>query len=291
MTSVTERLIAERLGPRDRQLIEQAAGGAVSLEEALASPELERLVFAPTAVLDPLAPVPSPFLAFAVAVHRSALELDSATSIREWVGPRQRLFVLDVQPLRDFVADPLRRHFLAELLTSYTKVSSGSVWVRTARGLRRRRFSELDPVHLATLLEQAPPEERSGIYRRLGDLSLFLTGVFPDYTAERALSLVAEERLRRVSGLGPIDVGTRSEGPFSWTTGSATGAVALFEELGARSYRRAAEETAGVLLGTMAVIEDVAERFVDARRVLNFLTERYLFASRDRWFGGGPGTP
>lgn len=289
MTPVVERLIAERLGPSDRALLDQV-GPSASLEDALASPELERLVFAPTLTLDPSAPIPSPFLAFAVAVHRSRVELERASFVREWVGPAQRLPVLDVQPLRDFLADGLRRHFLVELLTSYTKVQSGSILVRTPRGIRRRRFSELDPVHLASLLQDAPPAERPGLWRRLGDLSLFLTGVFPDYAAGRALSAVGEERLRRATGMeqvGPSEPES-AQGWWSWTTGAPAGPLGLLQELGARAYRQAAQESADIRLGTMAVIEDVADRFVDARRVLGVLTERYLFAGRDRWFGAGP---
>lgn len=289
MTPVVERLITERLGPSDRALLDQVGPGP-SLEDALASPELERLVFAPVVALDPSVPIPSPFLAFAVAVHRTAAELETASFVREWVGPSQRLPVLDVQPLRDFLADGLRRHFLVELLTSYTKVQSGSILVRTPRGLRRRRFSELDPVHLASLLEEARPAERPGLWRRLGDLSLFLTGVFPDYAAEHALSVVGEERLRRATGMEQAGraESERAKGWWSWTTGAPTGALGLLQDLGARAYRQAATEAGGVPLGTMAVIEDVADRFADARRVLNVLTERYLFAGRDRWFGGGP---
>ena len=84
--------------------------------------------------------------------------------------------------LREFFAADGRRLFLTELLTSYTRVASGSTYVRTARGWRRRRFSELDPLRLASLLDAVPEAERPGIYRRLGDLALFLTGVFPDRT-------------------------------------------------------------------------------------------------------------
>jgi hypothetical protein len=79
-----------------------------------------------------------------------------------------------------------------------------------------------------------------------------------------------------------------AQGWWSWTTGAPAGPLGLLQELGARAYRQAAQESADIRLGTMAVIEDVADRFVDARRVLGVLTERYLFAGRDRWFGAGP---
>jgi len=139
----------------------------------------------------------SPFLVFAVLVHRVHRDLSDVRFISEWIGPGERVPVFDVEALRDFTGDPARRLFLAELLASYTHVASGSYWTRGHRGWRRRRFSELDPMHLIELLDVVPEQERPGVYRRLGDLALFLTGVFPDYTGSRVLSPVARERLRR----------------------------------------------------------------------------------------------
>ena len=221
----------------------------------------------------------SPFLTFAVALERCAGELRSTTFVPEWVGPRQRVAVFDVGQLRDFLADPGRQLFLAELLASYTKVASGSFLVQTRRGWRRRRFSELDPVRLASLLEVVPEAERSGVYRRLGDLALFLSGVFPDHTGTRAFGQVDAARLMRAAGLGgdappPGEMSGAGPGPA---------AVALMEEMGRRWYRLA---TAGAASPTaaMKVVADVAERFGHARRILNLLTDRYVFPLRGYWF-------
>ena len=141
--------------------------------------------------------------------------------------------MFDVDRLRDFLDAGWRRLFLAELLASYTKVASGSVVVATRRGLRRQRFSELDPVHLASLLDVVPEAERPGIYRRLGDLALFLVGVFPDHTASHGVSAVEESRLLRSGRLrGPVArAGVAGFGDAS--------TVELFEELGRRWYRMA----------------------------------------------------
>src|SRR2546428_5400472 len=145
----------------------------------------------------------SPFLLFAVLIHRVVRDLGHASFVEEWVGPRQRVPVFDTGSLRDFGADPLRRFFLAQLLASYTQVASGSTLVKTRRGWRRRRFSELDPMRLIELAELVPEVERPSVYRRLGDLSLFLTGIFPDYAAER---LVAERERRGLErALRPAD--------------------------------------------------------------------------------------
>ncbi|HWD08269.1 MAG TPA: hypothetical protein VHA57_04150, partial [Actinomycetota bacterium] len=146
----------------------------------------------------------SPFLVFAVLVHRVVAELERSTFVVERAGERSRLPVFDVGPLRSFVADPVRRLFLVELLASYTKVHSGVVWVQSDKGWRRQRFSELDPIHFAMLLDSVPAAERPGIFRRLGDIALFLCGVFPDQAQRLLAGPVALRRLQQLSvGLAP----------------------------------------------------------------------------------------
>jgi hypothetical protein len=244
--------------------------------ERLARPETYEAVFGPGVANEPFLRA-SPFLTFAVAVHRGAEELGASSFTREWVAPRQRVPVFDAHVLHDFVGDPLRRLFLVELLASYTHVASGSVWVQTARGRRRRRFSELDPVRLASLLEVVDERDRPGVYRRLGDLALFLTGVFPDHTALHGVGGVGRTRLLRAGGLTDPDSSLES------------GGVSILEALGPRWYRLAVRQVRGPLTGTMRATADVAAHFADARRILNFVTDRFLFPFRSDWFGVSAG--
>ena len=216
----------------------------------------------------------SPFLLFAVLIHRVVRDLGQASFVEEWVGPRQRVPVFDTGSLRDFGADPLRRFFLAQLLASYTRVASGSTLVKTSRGWRRRRFSELDPIRLIELAEMVPESERPAVYRRLGDLSLFLTGIFPDYAGER---LVAEHERRQLErALGTVDHERSDRQDGDW----------LLEQLGRRAYR-IAQQGADRRAAMAGVLAEVSENFAAARRVLNFLTDRYLFPMRSQWFGTG----
>src|SRR5262249_10913255 len=132
-----------------------------------------------------------------------------------------------------------RRFFLTELLASYTRVASGSVLVATRRGFRRQRFSELDPVRLAGLLDVVPDAERPGVFRRLGDLALFLTGVFPDYVARRGFGPVDRVRLARSSTTPSGPPGARRQSGARPVIGDDDNAVALLGQLGRRWYRAA----------------------------------------------------
>jgi hypothetical protein len=240
------------------------------LEALIDSPATYRILFAVPG-RDPMLRG-SPFLLFAVLIHRVVRDLGQASFVEEWVGPRQRVPVFDTGSLRDFGADPLRRFFLAQLLASYTRVASGSTLVKTSRGWRRRRFSELDPIRLIELAEMVPESERPAVYRRLGDLSLFLTGIFPDYAGER---LVAERGRRQLErALGTAERSDRHDG------------VWLLEQLGRRAYR-IAQQGADRRAAMAGVLAEVSENFAAARRVLNFLTDRYLFPMRRQWFGTG----
>jgi hypothetical protein len=218
----------------------------------------------------------SPFLVFAVLLSRVAHDLTAAPFVQEWVGPGRRLPVFDVEPLREFAAPSPRRMFLAELLASYTRVASGSTWVRTRGGWRRRRFSELDPLRLLEVLVNVPPAERAAVYRRLGDLALFLTGVFPDFAGGRLLPSLQSERLRRALREGAIDLENRgSAGPGGLDD------IYLLGEIGRRSYERAYQAAEG---GQAGILAEVAQEFDQARRTLNFLTDSYLYPLRRKFF-------
>jgi hypothetical protein len=215
----------------------------------------------------------SPFLTFAVAVHRSAIELASMGHVAERTGPRQRIPLFDAPALREFLGSPARKLFLAELLGSFTRVASGRYRVRGGGRTRTRRFSELDPVRLAGLLDGVPDAERPGVYRRLGDVSLFLAGVFPDYATLYGVGPAGVARLLRAAQVPAAEQERLATVP----------AIELLEQLGARWYR-AAYGLAPVHTARLDVVADVAGRFQQARRVLNHIADRYLFTADHPWF-------
>jgi hypothetical protein len=244
-----------------------------ALLRLLEHPGVLRAVLGPNDTAPGRAASASPFLVFAVFVQRATAELASMDYVLERTGLRQRVPLFDAPALRDFLDEPARRLFLAELLASFTRVASGRYRVRTGGRTRTRRFSELDPVRLAGLLDAVPRAERPGVYRRLGDVTLFLTGVFPDYASNHALGPVHAARLLRAAHLPASQQERLTDTP----------AIELLEHLGARWYR-AARDLAPVATARLTVVGDVADRFRQARRVLNHVADRYLFPPGNAWF-------
>ena len=106
-----------------------------------------------------------------------------------------------------------------------------------------------------------------------GDVALFLTGVFPDYAAAHALGPVSAAQLLRAAQVPARSRDQLADAP----------AIDLFEHLGAQWYRTA-WDMAPARTGRLAVVAEVAERFRQARRVLNHIADRCLFPQGNPWF-------
>lgn len=218
----------------------------------------------------------SPFLIFAVLISRAHADLKQAQFVDEWLGPARRLPVFEVASLRSFSADLAHQLFLAEVLASYTRVASGAYWVHTSRGWQRRRYSELDPMRMIEMLDIVPDSQRPALLRRLGDLALFLTGVFPDSTGSRFLRPMARKKIEWAI-LAEVSPESKDR------DNRELSGLDFLELIGSASYRQAsiaAESTTG----SSGALRDMAGGFGQARRVLNFVTDRYLFPFREGWF-------
>ncbi|MGO9079767.1 MAG: hypothetical protein ACLQDY_12085 [Streptosporangiaceae bacterium] len=260
-------------GPRRAGGGAQLRGNPARLPDLLAGPSAFTAVFAAGGPAAAQASMASPFLIFAVAVHRAAAELGGMRHVPERSGPRQRIPLFDAHYLRDFLSSADRRLFLAELLTSFTRVAGGG-WYRSGPGgrPRPRRVSELDLVRQAGLLEAAPAAEQPGRCRRLGDCALFLAGIFPDYAITHAPGPAGTARLLRAARVPPALREQLTAAP----------PIDLVEHLGAQWYRTA-WEISQVRTARLAVVPEVADRFRQARRVLNHIADRSVFPA-----GAGP---
>ena len=164
-----------------------------------------------------------------------------------------RVPVFDAGQLREFGVDPARRYFMVEHLALVHEGDERSGMDPTPGSLAAAAVQRAGRGPPAATLDAVPESDRPGIYRRLGDLALFLTGVFPDHSTARPVHPIELERLLRSL---PVVAGSRptlatSSGPAGDGRGGS-----LLEWLGPRWYRAAAERTPvaglGRLLGDMA---------------------------------------
>ncbi len=213
----------------------------------------------------------SPFLLFAAAVHRTAADLAGTSYAPERTAPRLRIPLFDGGRLTAYLAAPRHRLFLADLLASFARISGGVVLAPD--GQHRRRWNDADPHRLAVLLDAVPPAERPPVWRRLGDLALFLAGVFPD-AAER---LVPDEASARRLARRTLPETWADARPERLPEG---GAPDLIEWLGTRWYEQAARHVTG---DAAQDLREQAEQFRPARRVLNTATDRYLLPYSAGW--------
>lgn len=196
----------------------------------------------------------SPFLLFAAMVHAAAAELRSATFVNDWTGPQSRLPVFDVAPLQEFIEDPGRTFFLVRLLESFAVPPPVPV-----------PADPLDLKDMALWVDQALPSQRATLLCRLGDLSLFMSGVFPDSTGPRALPPTDAEQLAGTLAM------TSDEIVRLCDCGSISPGLDALESLGSRWYESAVDAGSAPPL-----VADVAARFRAARRVLNHVSDRFL---------------
>ncbi len=246
----------------------------------------------------------SPFLVFAAAIHRIAADLRGSGYVPERTAPGLRVPVFDAPQLAAYLSDPAHRLFLAELLASFARSSSGVILTRTPQGLRRRRWSDLDIGRLVMLLEAVPDADRPPVWRRLGDLALFLIGVFPASVERVMTGRLEPVRLARLTGLtappafgGPAELtewlGAGWYRLAARKTAAGAGAAPAADDVQAAPASPAAPEAQGVVtVGTVrpagaasaATLLDNAEHIHQARRVLNAVTDRYLFPVSTDWF-------
>jgi len=228
------------------------------INDLLADPQVYQAVMEDKS-LD--AGIVSPFLLFAILLHRAAAEIRNSTYVSDWTGPKERLPVFDVAPLQEFLDDPARTFFLVTVLTSFA--------VPQRLPLPAHPF---DLFEIAGWVEMSQPEQRAILLRRLGDVSLLLAGVFPDKTGPAPLGPRDAQRLGHTIGMNADELLELCD---SARIGPGLSAM---ETLGSRWYQAASVEK-----GMPLVLNDVAIRFRSARRVLNHVTDRYLYRLDPRW--------
>jgi hypothetical protein len=156
--------------------------------------------------------------------------------------------------------------YLAAVLASFTRIHSMTIPVRVRPGIWHRiRVNDLDVDSLIRYAQILDEEHRFGVYQRIADACLFLTGVFPEYIeARQRYPQSRQPRLR----LG----------------GSLLQDLEDFESYGRTFYRLAARHRVAHLRGLEELLTTLSEQFILAEKPLAFLAERYLSLHKHRLF-------
>ncbi len=206
----------------------------------------------------------SPALYFEVLLRRSYSELEVATYTEEREG-RASIPVFDTPDVLKLMERPGVVEYLASMMASFTRIQSYTVPVRVRRGIRRRvRYSDMDVDSLMKFAADAEHEQRFGYYKRIADVCLFLSGVFPDSTA------------RRLAGGG---------GKLPSPSWRLRRTIEDYERDGRRFYGLAHGHPAAHALELTSVFETLKENFTAARKPLAFVATRFLHARRRELFG------
>jgi hypothetical protein len=148
--------------------------------------------------------------------------------------------------------------YLSDMLSSFTRVESYSVSIRVRKGVWRKiRFNDLDIYSLVSLCDVVDDAYRFRLYKRIGDICLFILGIFPVY-ADRNYRYPVSGQLR------PKIAGRRRVSTQD------------YEKEGQRFYRMAAEHRTACDMELTEVFWSLHENFQKAKKPLNFIAEHYL---------------
>ncbi|MFB0521358.1 MAG: hypothetical protein ACETWD_08025, partial [Desulfatiglandales bacterium] len=127
----------------------------------------------------------SPTLFFEILLRKTANDLEEVSYTVEKTST-MRIAVFDTKDVVELLAKESLLGYLADMLSSFTKIESYAISFRVKKGIWKKiRFNNLDIFSLMNFCEVVEDEYRLGFYKRIADICLFILGIFPDY-AERA---------------------------------------------------------------------------------------------------------
>ena len=196
----------------------------------------------------------SPYLMFTVLLRRVRRDLAGQSFVLERDARGKRIPVFAAAQAGQLLDDPPMREYLTEMLCSFVRTNIAVLYRQEGRGWQKCKFSDMDMDDMIALCRLVESELKPRFYKRIADIALFLTGIYPDH----ASSFVRRPRSQ------------------DWRL------VPEYERQARRFYALAARETGSP--GPASVLGQLAEKFTLARGALNTLSDHYLKPLRSRYF-------
>lgn len=196
----------------------------------------------------------SPYLMFSVLLRRVRRDLEGRSFVLERDARGKRIPIFAAAQAGELLGDPPLREYLTEMLCSFVRTNVAVLYRQEGRTWQKRKFSDMDMDDMMALCQLVGSELKPRFYKRIADIALFLTGIYPDH----ASAFVRKPRSQ------------------DWRL------VPDYEREGRRFYTLAAREAEPA--GPASVLEQLAEKFTLAREALNTLSDHYLKPLRARYF-------
>ncbi|UCC16531.1 MAG: hypothetical protein JSU58_09210, partial [Dehalococcoidales bacterium] len=166
--------------------------------------------------------------------------------------------VFDSRDVVDFMENREVIRYLADMLTSFTKIQSYTIPIRVRKGFWRRiRFNDMDIDSLMRYCQTIEEASRFRTYKRIADLCLFLLGLFPEHVTPV------------ISSSFPGQTSSRMYGRMRRSAHE-------YAEEGRRFYKLAAEHGDSSKGGLTKALWLLHEQFDLAKKPLNYISENMI---------------
>jgi hypothetical protein len=199
----------------------------------------------------------SPRFLFEVLLRTAQIDLENQAYTVERTAA-QKIPVFDTPEVVRFLSNNVILRYLADMLTSFTRIESFTLPVRVRKGIWRKiRFNDMDIDSLARFCQAIDEEHRFGFYKRIADSCLFILGMFPDHV--------------NMDYRYPSSYEARPR----WF-GRLRRSAEDYEEEGRRFYKLAREHRDAALFDIAEVLQQIHDNFNLAKKPLNYISEHFI---------------
>lgn len=188
-------------------------------------------------------------LFFTVLLNRARLDLKEHPFTFERDN-RFGVVVFDAAAVVNFLDDRAVRSYLAAVLSSFVRIESKTVYVRLGGStFRKVKVNDFDIESLIEFSSLVDDSQQVYLYKRIGEICLFLIGVFSDY-------LEAQQKL-----------------PGAWFRAKSKKELA---ECGSYYFRAASRRGANLPNELEHALSRMSEEFQLATKPLSYISRKYL---------------